>query len=203
MFTGRNVASMEDFTHWLEIGRGDERVCYQNPDDASRCIKVSSKKKCKQSMREIRYFRYLVRREVPFVHLPRFYGAFETDSLIGIEQELIRDQSGKQPLDVRHYLKNPLSPKQQEDFWVAMADLKSYLVRYNVIPCDLVMSNMLVLEEPGSVRIMLIDGLGGAEVIPFSDYIRCLGRKKIQRKWERYINKVVRPHFDMFQSRLS
>lgn len=192
---------MEDFTRWPEIGRGDERVCYQNPYDASKCLKVSSKVKCKQSKREIRYFQYLIRRGVSFEYMPKFFGAIETDKFIGFEQELIRNNSGRRPLDVRHYLKKPLSPSQQEEFWFAMKELKSYLIRYNIIPCDLVMSNMLVLEESEPLRIMLIDGLGGAELIPFSNYIRCLGRRKIERKWDRYINQKVRPHFEAFQCR--
>lgn len=191
---------MGDFTKWPEVGRGDERVCYEDPRDPARCVKVSSKRKCKQSKREIRYFRYLVRRGVAFSHIPRFYGVVETGSLIGIEQELIKTASGERPQDVRHYLKQPLSSKQKQAFWAALADLKAYLIRYNVIPCDLVMSNMLVLEEPESLRIMLVDGLGGAEVIPFANYIRYLGRKKIHRKWEKFINQTVQPHFDNFQS---
>lgn len=191
---------MEDFTKWPEIGRGDERVCYQNPSDPARCIKVSRKEKCKQSRREIRYFRYLVRRGVSFAHIPKFYGVIETEDLIGIEQELIQTPSGTHPLDIRHYLKQNLSEEQHQEFWRALAKLKSYMLRYNIIPCDLVMSNMLVLEEPGGMRIMLVDGLGGAEVIPFSDYIPYLGRKKINRKWKRFIQGVVRPHFDEFQS---
>ncbi|GHX99871.1 hypothetical protein VCSRO161_2721 [Vibrio cholerae] len=124
---------MKDFTQWPVIGRGNERVCYQNPDDPSRCVKVSRKEKSKQSQREIRYFQYLVKRQVAFTHIPRFYSVIQTDRYLGLEQERVLDSQGKQPPDLYHYLCQPLSNKQQREFWLAMDMLKDYLIRYNII----------------------------------------------------------------------
>lgn len=194
-------ADVPDFTQWPVIGRGDERTCFGNPDDPRRCIKVSSRERAKQSHREIRYFRYLKKRGVPFCHIPEFFRVIETESFLGIEQERILDPSGKPPDDMRHYLKKPLSASEQKAFWDAMADLKSYLVKYNVIPCDLVMSNMLMVESGAGLEIKMVDGLGGAEFIPFSNYLPFFGKRKIDRKWQKFIDRIVRPHFELYQNR--
>jgi hypothetical protein len=190
---------MEDFTQWPQVGRGDERICYQNPNDPGRCVKVSPKERCKQSKREIRYFQYLKKQQVPFTHIPNFYGIIETDNLIGIEQELIMNPSGGRPLDIRHYLKQKLSVPEQEQFWNALNQLKEYLLGYNVIPCDLVMSNILVVQDKDSIRAVIVDGLGAAEILALPNYIRFLGRKKIERKWKRFLKNMVFPHFDAHQ----
>lgn len=191
---------MQDFTHWTVIGRGDERTCYLNPEDPTRCIKVSCKEKAKQSKREIRYFQYLLKRDVAFTHIPKFYRVVETKDYIGIEQERIIDSFGKQPLDLFHYLHKPLSSEQQRLFWNAMDSLKAYLIEYNIIPCDMMMSNMLVVECDSGIKIMMIDGLGGAEWLPLSDYIPCLGKKKINRKWREFVERVLTPHFERLQA---
>ena len=194
------MIDMEDFTQWREVGRGDERVCYENPNDPMRCVKGSRKEKCKQSKREIRYFQYLVKRDVPFIHIPEFYGVVETDTLIGIDQQLIKSPSGDQPLDIRHYLKLQLSKAEQEEFWQALAELKGYLLKYNVIPCDLVMSNILIVKEKDGIRSVMVDGFGATEFLGLSNYFRYIGRKKIERKWKRFIDDMVLPHFRERQS---
>lgn len=186
---------MKDFTQWPVIGRGNERVCYQNPDDPSRCVKVSRKEKSKQSQREIRYFQYLVKRQVAFTHIPRFYSVIQTDRYLGLEQERVLDSQGKQPPDLYHYLCQPLSNKQQREFWLAMDMLKDYLIRYNIIPCDLVMSNMLVVEGIDKTKVIMIDGFGGAEWIPIANYVRFLGKRKIERKWQKFVEDFITPCF--------
>lgn len=190
---------MTDFTKWPVIGRGNERVCYQNPDDPSRCIKVSRKGRAKQSVREIRYFQYLVKRNIAFTHIPRFYAVVQTDEYLGIEQERVLDSQGNQPPDLRHYLRHPLSDRQQKAFWQAMVTLKEYLLQYNVIPCDLVMSNMLVIEENEHTKVIMIDGFGGAEWVPLANYSRFLGHRKIERKWRKFINERLTPYFQQQQ----
>lgn len=191
---------MQDFTQWEVIGRGAERVCYLNPDDPTRCIKVSHKSQAKQSRREIHYLHYLYKRGVAFAHIPAFYRIVETDEYIGMEQERIMNPSGLQPLDLRHYLQQPLSTEQQNAFWQAIQQLKEYLIENNVIPCDLVMSNMLVLEQGESIKIMMIDGFGDAAWFPIANYVRYFGQRKIERKWTKFIERMLQPHFEQYQT---
>lgn len=190
---------MEDFTQWPEIGRSDERICYVNPNDPTRCVKVSRKSKAKQSRREISYYRFLTKRGVPFTYIPKFYGVVEGEDYLGIEQELVRGSDGETPKDIYYYLRQPLSKEAQEQFWQAMNALKRYLIQYNVIPCDLVMSNLLVVKTGTGIQIKLIDGLGATEFIPLVKYVRFLGRKKIEGKWHKFLTRVVEPYFNQIQ----
>lgn len=194
---------MPDVSEWHVIGRGDERICYQHPDDPTHCVKLSRREKAKQTRRELRYFRRLQRQGVPFTLIPDFFGVVKDTDVIGIEQQLILDDQGKRPPNVAEYLATPLTPQQAERFWAGLAALKTYLLTYNVVPCDLVMSNLLVIERAEATTIMLIDGLGASELIPLPEYIPWLGRRKIRRKWARFVAKTVEPRFAATQSLLA
>lgn len=85
---------MPDVSEWKVIGRGDERICYQHPDDPARCIKLSRREKSKQTRRELRYFGFLRRRGVPFTLIPEFFGVVKDEEYIGIEQQLVLDGRG-------------------------------------------------------------------------------------------------------------
>lgn len=186
---------MLEVNKWKIIGRGDERICYLHPNDPARCIKLSRRSKAKQTHRELRYFRYLQRRGVPFTLIPEFFGVVEDEELIGIEQQLIVDERGDSLPSLAEYLAMPLTPQQITRFRAGLGALKAYLLAYNVVPCDLVMSNLLVNERPDITTVVLIDGLGTSELVPLPEYISWLGRRKIQRKWVRFMDKTVKPHF--------
>ncbi|MDR5902960.1 YrbL family protein [Halomonas icarae] len=190
---------MPDVRNWKIIGRGDERICYLHPNNPARCIKLSRIEKAKQTHRELRYFRLLKRRKVPFTYIPEFFGIVKDDEVIGIEQQLVLDESAEVPPSVAGYLTKQLTPEQARRFWAGLDALKCYLLAYNVVPCDLVMSNLLVIERSNTTDVMLIDGLGASELIPLPEYVPWLGRRKIQRKWARFMAKTVKPHFSATQ----
>lgn len=191
---------MIDVTEWRVIGRGDERICYQHPDDPTRCVKLSRREKAGQTRRELRYFRLLSRRGVPFTLIPEFFGEVNGEGVVGIEQQLVLDDQGELAPNVAEYLATPLTPQQASRFWAGLDALKVYLLAYNVVPCDLVMSNLLVIERADATTVMLIDGLGASEFIPLPDYVVFLGRRKIRRKWARFMTKTVKPRFAQTQS---
>ncbi|MBF7053698.1 hypothetical protein IOC61_10200 [Halomonas sp. KAO] len=192
---------MPDVKNWKIIGRGDERICYLHPNDPARCIKLSRREKAKQTYRELRYFRLLKRRKVPFTFIPEFFGVVKDDEVIGIEQQLVLDDQGLLPPNVAEYLAKPLTQQQVGQFWVGLEALQTYLLAYNVVPCDLVMSNLLVIERTDTTAVILIDGLGVSEFIPLPAYVPWLGRRKIRRKWARFMEKTVKPRFMTTQER--
>lgn len=178
---------------WRVIGRGDERICYQHPDDPGRCVKLSRREKAKQTRRELRYFRRLKRRGVPFTLIPEFFGVVEDAEMIGLEQELVLDEQGELPPNAGEYLARSLALGQLDRFQAGLEALRAYLLAYNVIPCDLVMSNLLVIEREDATAVMLIDGLGASEAIPLAESLTWLGRRKIRRKWKKFMKKTVAP----------
>lgn len=190
---------MIDYTSWPLIGQGTERTCYLNPSDTTRLVKISPLENSKQTRREIRYFQFLIKRGIPFDHIPRFYGTVQGTGFIGLEQEFVRNAAGPDlsPPTIHQYLSCPLSRRQIRQFLDALDELKAYLLRYNVIPCDLDLDNIVVKKTATGIRLILIDGLGSTELIPASNYFRVLGNRKILRKWEKFRGKLLAKHSDL------
>ena len=198
---------MIDYTTWRVIGQGTERTCYQNPEKPARCVKIIRNSRFKQTLREISYFGYLKRKGVPFDHLPRFYGKIEGEGFIGIEQELIRDTvpSGKSAdmfTPPRHdlqavssptidqYLSKPRSSQEIREFMEALDELKSYLLRYNILALGIDHNNIVVQNTGAGIKMVLIDGVYDTEWIPVSKYFRFFGNRKIMRRWNRFMNQL-------------
>ena len=187
---------MIDYTAWPVIGKGMERTCYLNPDDPSRLVKISLNGNARQTQREIRYFRFLLDRGVPFDHIPKFYGEVHGDGFIGFEQEYIRDfpdpetGSALPAIALLQYLSSPLSHQQIQELQAALDELKTYLLRYNIIPNDLGVDNMVVKRMLSGIRLVLIDGFGSTELIPASNFFRFIGNRKILRKWEKFTRRM-------------
>lgn len=182
---------MRDFTQWEVIGKGSERTCYQDPDDSSRCIKVSHKKNSKQSLREINYFKLLKKEKKSFSHIPQIFQFIEKDDLIGIEQEVILDDSKKISQNIYDYIAGNRTDDELNEFYHQLEILELYLIDNNIIPSDLVTSNLLVCNKNKELKVYIIDGFGGAEFLPLSNYIKLLGRHKIKRKWKKFMNGFV------------
>lgn len=192
---------MTDYTSWQIIGRGTERTCYQNPQDPTRCVKIARSDRTKQTLREIDYFSYLAGKGVPFDHIPRFYGKVRTADSVGIEQELVVDRITTDATGqtsqiihsptVRQYLASRRTPAEIAAFWQAAGELKEWLLKYNVLALGIDHNNVVVNRTAdGSIRLILIDGVYDTEWLPVSKYIPFFGRKKILRRWARFIDKL-------------
>ncbi|MEZ8734957.1 YrbL family protein [Vibrio sp. 10N.261.52.C11] len=189
---------MLNFLEWPEIGSGAERVCYRNPYDPSRCIKVSKKSKSKQTRRELNYYGYLSKRDVSYSHIPNFYNKVDEGDYLGLEMEFVCNPDGRSAPDLHKFLKRPLSNKDVIAIQAALAELKRYLIINNIVPCDLVLSNFLVLSQPEGLKVMMVDGLGSAELFPLANYIRFLGKKKIERKWQKFMVERINPTIEEY-----
>ena len=186
---------MTDYTSWRVIGEGTERTCYQNPVDQTRCVKIIRKSRVKQTLREISYFRYLIGRGVPFDHLPKFYGEIKGGGFIGIEQELVHDllpdKRRTSPIQasptIRQYMAVPRSKEEIRAFWKAVNELKAYLLRYNILAGGIDENNVVVQQTPSGIKLVVIDGVYDTEWIPVSKYFKFLGRRKMERRWKRFL----------------
>ena len=200
---------MIDYTNWRVIGQGTERTCYQNPADQTRCVKMVRDGRFKQTLREISYFRFLADRGVPFDHLPRFYGKIATKGSIGIEQELIMDRISDEKAEngirmhcsktIDQYLASPRTSEEIRAFWQALDELKTWLLKYNVLALGIDHNNVVVnLTERKGTRMILIDGVYDTEWIPVSKYIPYFGRRKIMRRWNRFIDQLREKYPQLF-----
>lgn len=192
---------MTDYTSWQIIGRGTERTCYRNPKDPTRCVKIARSDRTKQTLREIEYFSYLAGKGVPFDHIPRFYGKVRTSDSVGIEQELVIDRKATdtsgQTMEtspsktIDQYFSSPRTPDEIAAFWQAISELKDWLLKYNVLALGIDHNNVVVnCAADGGIRLILIDGVYDTEWFPVSKYIPFFGRKKILRRWARFMEKL-------------
>ena len=70
------------------------------------------------------------------------------------------------------------SPESQE----MLKEFFRYLYRYNIIPCDLRLDNLLVQTTQTENKLIAVDGLGSTDAINIAQYLPCWGHKKIIRK---------------------
>ncbi|WP_081695700.1 YrbL family protein [Oxalobacter paraformigenes] len=177
----------------FQIGKGSERLCFRSPGNPGNVIKVSPVSNAKQTIREIRYFQYLERQDVPFTHIPKFKGIIELEGYIGFEQELILDKEGNPAPSLGDFMGSirwpgfPSSLKGNKEG--LFKDLFDYLYRFNIVVCDLVLSNILVDDRSDRPKLVLVDGLGCNEFLPVAQYLPFMGRKKIARKWNRFMKR--------------
>jgi serine/threonine protein kinase len=176
-------------------------VCYKHPDNPSRCIKISKKSQAKQTKREIKYLNYLKAKGVSFSHIPEFYNVIETQDSIGMEVELVSNFDGSRALNIRHYVEENHTSEDITQLKLALKELKDNLIENNIIPCDLLMSNLLVTRLNHGIKVVLIDGFGTADAIPLANYVKFVGNRKIERKWSKFIDKFLTPCIERVTSK--
>ena len=174
------------------IGKGRERACYVHPEDPRKAIKISAGKVSAQSRREIKFYRKLQKRGgVVEEHIPNFYGLCETNLGQGIVVDLIRNYDGEISRPLNWYLAQGFPIGEFEPY---LDELKqSFLQNLIIFNHDLTIGNLLVQKSSAiKVRLVAIDGLGDVIALDWLDYFPFLVRRKIRRRWARFIARVYR-----------
>lgn len=174
------------------IGIGSERHCYENLDNPNTCFKISPLSSCKQTRREIKYLYYLRRKGIQPSFFPKFYGEFQTQEFVGIEQEFLKSNDRIKALSAEDYLKI-CSDEQLSDLLEKLEKIKEEMLRQNIIVTDVRPCNVFVTVDINSgfvERIFFTDGYGTPELIPFALYCPFLGRMKIERHWKKLMAKI-------------
>lgn len=177
--------SFEELQPYL-IGKGSERFCFRNPNNPACVIKLSPQDKSKQTLREIKYYRFLQRKNIPFLYLPEFKGEVSVPGYIGFEQEAIFDDNGEISKPMSHYSGRDFDIELKKNIWLLFANLFYYMHYYNILPCDLTLNNIVINLKKGLPRLVLIDGIGSANFLTISQYCAPLGHLQIKRKWTRF-----------------
>lgn len=175
------------------IGQGSERVCYHSPANAAFVIKLSPINCAKQTRRELAYFKFLKKHKVPFTHLPVFGEVVNVKGYIGFEQEAVANTDGSLSQTLAEYFQtHAIDSVPLKEL---LADLYRYMYEYNILPCDLNKNNILLQFTPSGPKLVLVDGIGNTDFVPLALYWKWWGRKKIARKWPRFIKKEIDPLF--------
>jgi hypothetical protein len=173
------------------VGKGKERACFIHPDDPQKAIKIPHGDISEQSRREIRFYQKLYKHGGSDQHIPRFYGLYETNLGTGIVVDMIRDQDGEISRPLNWYLAEgyPI-----EDFEPYLDELRqSFLQNLIIFNHDMTVGNLLFQKASATcARLVAIDGLGDVVVVDWLDVFPALVRRKISRRWERFITRIYR-----------
>ena len=174
------------------IGKGKERACYIHPEDPRKAIKISMGKVNEQTRRDIKFYRWLARREtVENRHIPKFHGLCETNLGKGMVVDLIRNYDGDISRPLNWYLAQGVPV---EEFDAYLEELKhSFLQDLIIFNHDMTIGNLLFQRSSTrGARLVAIDGLGDVVALNWLNYFPFLVRRKIRRRWARFIACVYR-----------
>ena len=172
------------------IGAGQERVCYRHPGDAGKLIKLQKGESDTQTRRELALYASLSRRGVHnFTHIPQFYGMLQTNLGEGFVVDLVTDFDGSISQSLWWHFERgyPVA-----EFFPYLEELKQYLLDNLILfSNDMGRYNILFQKiSPQQARLVVIDGLGNHTAINWLDNIGYFARRKINRRWQRFISRL-------------
>lgn len=174
------------------ISEGSEKKCYLHRTDPSKCIKISNKNNCSQTIREIKYFSSLPKKH-KFSCIPTFYGAFTVNNFIGFEQEcyLSKEQGGIYDFScfLEDYILN-LNNTENLIFNL-LNQLKTEMLSQHIVCSDLHPWNILYVEKGTISKLVIIDRFGTTELIPYYRYINFFAKQKINRQWSKLQRRLL------------
>lgn len=176
-----------------EIGKGKGRTCFLNPQDKTKVVKVIHDSSDKQTKREISVYKQLAKiPSINYEHFPKYYGEIETDKGIGYVFDLVQNDDGSESKPFHWYIKNG---SKLEDFYPQLEELKSYLYDHSIIFCnDMSYEGNILAKEisDGSIKLIVIDGLGDSIYFQSVNNISYFMRRKIKRRWHRLMLRLKR-----------
>ncbi len=184
------------------FAQGGNRLCFVHPDDPVRCIKVRRpdftledrrrKKGFPKNLRplssfddnleEYRVMRGLKKRfgDSVFDHVSHCYGFEQTDMGQGLVSELIRDADGRISQTLKKYI---WDHGKNDPVQMAIKALSEFWLSECVPSRDLLLHNIVVqLIDTEIKRLVVIDGLGSAGLIPLDAMPVWIQRSKVKRK---------------------
>ena len=182
------------------IGVGQERACYQHPADDGKVVKIQKGQSNKQTRRELRLYASLARRGMSdFEHIPQFYGIVETNLGAGFVVDKIKDYDGSISRSLWWHFERgyPVA-----EFASYLDELKQYLVDNRIVfSVDMGRYNILFQKlSPEQARLVVIDGLGNHTAVNWFDNIGWFARRKIERRWQRFIDRLRNYSAEMMQT---
>lgn len=190
--------------HSRPIFVGGTRYCFQHPEHRDRCIKVlrpdrtgAARKLLRRDFKRWLPARFLddQRKEISAYNelltkaserlwrfVPRYHGTVETDMGIGIVTQLMRDTDGSWPANLERLLPQGDNPELDagiEAFLQGVSELR-------ILTRDLLPHNLIAVRESTGYRVMVVDGIGNAELIPLSSWFDSFAVRKTERKIRRF-----------------
>jgi hypothetical protein len=185
------------------FARGGKRECFVHPLHPDRCIKVPRPDSLPADLKRKAPWMRSMRKSVDdfdenvsdwkvlndihgagdttlWRHLPRFYGWEETDRGRGLVIELVRDADG---LIARTLLDRLWESGYDEPMKAAVAELAAFWEARTIPSRSLGLHNIVAqARQDGGFRLLVIDGLGSTEFLPFSVWSRAYALRRSRSK---------------------
>ena len=194
------------------FARGGNRLCFVDPRNPDRCIKVPRKDKTPLLKRaskglfaklkplsafddnheEYQVFQRIEKHigQQAFTLLPHCYGYVETEYGPGLCLELIRDDDGRVSISLKQYI---WQNGYTDEMKAVIRRFEKRWAELGVPSRNLLHHNIVVQQRKNQVeRLVVIDGLGWPDFIPLAYYFRPLARRKAKRKVKRLSTALYR-----------
>lgn len=154
----------------LVVGVGHHRVCYIDPEDNTKCIKVvynPSKHASQEIRRELSYYRRLQRTLKDWSGIPKYYGEVETSLGKGYVYDRIMDFDGKPSQTMQERYKDLDKSGLKDEMMRLVEQLEDYLLKNHVVTMSLKPFNILCHRVSETEIVPVIcDNIGSASFIP-------------------------------------
>ena len=178
------------------IGKGLHRKCYIHPEDPFKCIKINYNIGADiETNREVKYYKHLLKRQISWECLSKYYGSVDTDLGIGHVYDLIRDDDNSISISLENYLKQSLNAHELNELTTALINLKKALLNDRIITMTIKSKNILYQRRNCGNRLVIIDNIGNSKLIKIDNYCNFLAKKSINRKWQRFIKDIEKENF--------
>ncbi|MGP3590812.1 YrbL family protein [Vagococcus sp. WN89Y] len=175
-----------------KIGSGRHRQCYNHPHDNDKCIKVLYNPDdggIKEVKRETSYYRRKSSQIQACQAVPNYYGKIKTDRGHGHIFDLVRDYDGQVSKSLEYYIqRNEITGHELQ---LKLKELRHSLIKSGISTMTLKEYNILYRKTaPDEGYLMVIDNIGESEFLPISSLFRFLHRKKIDRIFQRFFQRL-------------
>lgn len=185
-------ADMLDLNNANLIGKGSSRLCYEHPYDRNKCVKVTYIDAPEIIAKEMWHYRRLENRKTSWNQLARLYGLVETTMGTGAVFSLARDFDGTISTTLDSYLVDQDKTPPAKQLSALLQDFRGYMLRECVVVRELKADNLVYQRlSPDNGRLVLIDGIGNNQFLPFANYIDVFARQLIRRKWRKFERHLI------------
>jgi hypothetical protein len=192
------------------FARGGNRVCFIDPRNHQHCIKVAradrapaikkSEKRFPASLKPLHSFddnyeEFRVYQQIQsqigdnaYQFIPRCFGFVETNLGPGLCSEIITDDDGKISLTLKQYL---WQKGFTDELQVVVEKFQQQWGALGMPSRNLLLHNIVVQQRQDKiVRLVVIDGLGWPDLIPFGYFFPLIAKRKARRKAARLTEKI-------------
>lgn len=173
------------------IGEGGFQKCYVHPEDEKLCIKIATKDLNNTRLgQEISYTSKVSRRKfknLKHLFFSKYYKKISTNLGDGFVYDLIRDEdTGNISKTMADYLIDENSKLSDNTLNQGFKELVKLMIKHKIVAKDFYPNNICckILKDQ-SIQMVIIDGLGHADLIPITEWFSFFTKKKLNRRIQR------------------